>query len=165
MKIHHKKFIFLAVFLIFVLALVLLFILSPNRELEINEIKAYFRATVSLNFHPDFENAEKIVIGGPAIHMSYYDTLENGHAIYLTKTHIEQITNYLNGLKLAKAQEDELPNQSPDYFIYYYNEKGIIKRFTVHGEVFIKDLEEKKLYRIKNTKMGIMEGLENLEFV
>ena len=159
----HKKFIFLLVILVFVFALVFPF-LSPNWTLEINEIKAYFRPGVSLDFHPDFENVEKVVIGGPAVQMSHYDTSENGNAVYLTKMHIRQITDYLNEQEFVKTQEDELPNKSPDYFINYYDEKGIIKRFTIYGEVFIKDLEEEKLYRIKNTKKGIMEGLKNLEF-
>ena len=96
--------------------------------------------------------------------MSYYDTSENGNAIYLPKVYIKQIINYLNGLKLVEVQEDELPNKSPDYFIYYYDGKDVMKRFIIYGEVFIKDLENKKLYRVKNPKPGIITGLENLTF-
>ena len=164
MKNISKKIVFSlsSVIIIFTLVLGLGLVLSPNRELEIDEIKAYFRPTVSLDFQPDFENVIKIVIDGK-VYMPYCDTYEKGNAVYKTKVHIEQITNYLNELKLVEAQKEELPNKSPDYFIYYYDKSDVIKRFVIYGDVFIEDLEDKKLYRVKNTKSGIITGLENLK--
>lgn len=137
---------------------------SGNGKLIFNEIVAYFCPTVYLNYNPNVSNISEIQIGG-TVSMSYYDCMEYGNFIYTKENNIKMITNYLNTLLLVESTEDELPNNSPDAFIQYFDDKGnLIKNFIIYGQVFIRDVNNDKLYRIKKTKIGIIEGLEKLEF-
>lgn len=138
--------------------------LSENGDLALNEIKAYFRRTVYLDFHPNVDEIYEIQVGG-TVSLQIYDSYERDCAIYNTTRHIEQITDYLTTLKLAEATEEELPNKSCDSFIQYYDKNGtLIRNFLIYGEIFIKDVNNKKIYRIKSTGSGIIDGLEELDF-
>ena len=135
---------------------------DSNGELQKNEIKAYFRPTVYLDYHPDLNEVSEIKIGG-TISMSY----ESVKSVYIfnQKQYIEQITDCLNSLKLAEVKDDELPNKSPDSFVQYYDNNGeLVKNFIIYGTVFIKDVDCQKLYRIKYTNYDIVSQLENLKF-
>lgn len=138
---------------------------SSNDKLMRNEIKAYFRPTIYLDYHPNVDEINMIQMGGtismPSCDLRKYD----GVALYNTKQHMEQITNYLNAIPLVWAAEDELPNLSPDAFIQYFDDRGdLVQNFTIYGQVFIRDVNQKKLYRIKKSSTGIITGLEKLEF-
>lgn len=120
-----------------------------NSKLFQNEIKAYFKPTVHLDYHPNIDNIGEIQIGG-IISTSNYDKFENGHAVYADKYNINTITNYLNKIPLVTCDESELPNLSPDSYIQYFDTEGnIIKNFTVFGTIFIKDVNDNRVYRIK----------------
>lgn len=162
----NKKMFVLPIFGIIILGFCIWFMLtsSSNGELALSEIKAYFRHTVNLNFHPDLGEISEVQIGG-AISMLGYESTKYGNAIYNKKQHMEQITDYLNTISLVESMEDELPNKSPDVFIQYFDDKGnLIKNFIIYGQVFIKDVNNKKLYRIKKPNIGIIKGLEKLDF-
>lgn len=134
---------------------------SNKNDLNLNEIKAYFKHTIFLDYHPDIDEIYEVQIGG-AINLSSYDATRHGNAIYNKKHNIEQITNYLNLISLVEATEDELPNKSPDSYIQYFDNNGqIVGSFIIYGQIFIKDIINKKLYRIKKTKTGIVKGLED----
>lgn len=135
---------------------------SDNANLELNEIKAYFRPNISLTYYPNIVEISEVRIGGTAS-MPYYDMFEHGCAIYNNKNNIEQITDYLNDLNLVNSSEDELPNKSCDSFIQYYDNNGnLVKNLLIYGEIFVKDVNNNKIYRIKKTNVGIIEGLEML---
>lgn len=129
--------------------------LSDNYKLDMNEIKAYFKTTVHLDYQPDIEKIKEIQIGGTF--STFYK------AVYTDKIYIEEITHYLNNLELVKANADELPNKSPDSYVQYYdNDETLVGNFVIYGEVFIKDVNHQQLYRIKTTHEGIVEGIEKL---
>ena len=87
-----------------------------------------------------------------------------GDAAYTKRQNIEKITDYLHGLKLASASDEELPNMSADASITYYNKANEkVKTFIIYGQVFIKDLENGTLYRVKYNSQ-IISGIENLPF-
>lgn len=137
---------------------------NPNHELVLNEFKAYSRETVYLDFKPNIEKISEIQVYSN-IDISTYDAQKNGNIIYNTKKHMETVIGYLNDMKLVDAAEDELPNQSADGSISFYdNEKNVVKNLVLYGEVFIKDLSNDRLYRKKYTRTGIIEGLNNIEF-
>lgn len=138
--------------------------LSDNGKLELGTIGACYRETVYLNYHPYMENIGEIHIGG-TVSMPFCDTSELGKAIYNKKEHIKKITDYLNAVPLVKASEDELPNKSPDSYIQYFDDKGaLINNFIIYGQIFLKDVNNNKLYRIKEYDSGLIEGLEKLNF-
>ncbi|MCH5211748.1 MAG: hypothetical protein J1G06_01920 [Oscillospiraceae bacterium] len=134
---------------------------NPNRELDLAEYKAKFRLTKHLSDIPQSDNIYIEVKG--VIDLNTYDKKDGDRAIYNTTDNIKKINKYLKHMRLAVAYEDELPNQSPDTFITYYDKEGnILKNYIIYGEVFIKDLQADRLYRIKNPNKGIIEGLEDL---
>lgn len=135
-----------------------------NLELEINELKAYFRERAYLDYYPNPEEIGRIEIGG-MISMSEYDEKIKGTSVYTGKEHIKQITDYLNGIVLVEAEEEELPNKSPDSSIAYIDNNGNKdKLFVIYGRAFIKDENTGKLYRAKNAHMDFVQGLENMDF-
>lgn len=136
---------------------------SPNSKLFQNEIKAYFKPTVHLDYHPNIDNIERIQIGG-IISMSHYDKLENGNAVYTDKGNINMITDYLNKIPLVMCDETELPNISSDSYIQYVDTDGdIVKNFTVFGMSFIKDVSDNQVYRIKYNGNKVFEKFEKLK--
>ena len=137
---------------------------SPNGKLIKDEIRASFRKTVPLEFYPDINKISKITISSTRLR-SNYSSCENGTVVYNKKEQIEQITEYLNGLELVEAKEDEIPSKSPDSYIQYISEKdNVVQSFTMYGDTFIKNGNNKRLYRVKHRNNGIIEGFENLEF-
>lgn len=159
-----RKILFILILSIIVLCICLFFSCSSsdNANLELNEIKAYFRPNISLTYYPNIVEISEVRIGGTAS-MPYYDMFEHGCAIYNNKNNIEQITDYLNNLNLVNSSEDELPNKSCDSFIQYYDNNGnLVKNLLIYGEIFVKDVNNNKIYRIKKTNVGIIEGLEML---
>ena len=144
----------------------------------LGELKAYFQRTISLNFHPNMDKVSEVQIGGAvsmtfydtynygnAVSMTFYDTYNYGNAVYNKKHHMEQITDYLNTLPLVESTVDELPNKSSDAFIQYYDEEGnLAHNFVLYGQIFIKDVNNQKLYRVKRNGGGIIEKLEKLNF-
>lgn len=138
--------------------------LLNNYKLELNEIKAYFKDQVHLDYYPDLEKIDSIQIGG-AISMIWYDKKTKGNSIYTEKKNLKQITDYLNNLSLVESTEDELPNKSPDIYIQYFDiNNNLDKNFVIYGRVFIKDVNNKMIYRIKNANTDIVQGLEQLDF-
>lgn len=137
---------------------------SSNGGLALSELKACFKDTVKLDYLSEIEEISEIQIGG-AISMSYQDTTKYGNSVYNEKQSIKQITNYLNTISLVEASEDELQNKSPDAYIQYFGyEGGLLRNFIIYGQVFIKDVNTDRLYRIKGFDTGIIEGLEKLTF-
>ena len=137
---------------------------NPNYELMMNELKAKLRKSVHLDFEPDPDSIGELKVYG-VIDPTGFDKQEHGDAVYTDKDKIQIITDYLNGLKLAEASDDELPNISADAGIAYYDNDGReLKHYIIYGQVFIKDYGTEKLYRIKTTSTGIIEGLEKLDF-
>lgn len=135
-----------------------------NNTLMLGELKAYFQRTISLNFHPNMDKVSEVQIGG-AVSMTFYDTYKYGNAVYNKRHHMEQITDYLNTLPLVESTVDELPNKSSDAFIQYYDEEGnLAHNFVLYGQIFIKDVNNQKLYRVKRNGGGIIEKLEKLNF-
>lgn len=135
-----------------------------NNTLMLGELKAYFQRTISLNFHPNMDKVSEVQIGG-AVSMTFCDTYKYGNAVYNKRHHMEQITDYLNTLPLVESTVDELPNKSSDAFIQYYDEEGnLAHNFVLYGQIFIKDVNNQKLYRVKRNGGGIIEKLEKLNF-
>lgn len=154
--------IFLLVIVLLCISALIMDINSPNGELIKDEIRAYFRKTVSLDFHSDINKIGKITISS-VILRSKYTSGENGMVVYNKKEQIEQITEYLNSLKLVEAKEDEIPSRSPNSYIQYIDKKdNIVQSFTIYGDTFIKNGNNKRLYRVKNPNRGIIDGLEKL---
>lgn len=137
---------------------------DPNCDLEVNEIKAYFRNSVSLEYNPNMDEIGEVQIGG-TIRMKSCDLTERGNAVYNNQQHIEQITKCLNDMVLVEAAEDELPNKSPDSYVQYYDNVGVlVKNLVIYGRVFIEDVKNSKLYRIKKFNTDIIRELESLDF-
>ena len=161
-----KKIFLISIFSFLILGVGLRFVLtsSPNSKLALDEIKACFRQTIPLEFHPDLNKTSKVIISS-VLFEPHYNSTEDGIAVYTQKRHVEQITDYLKTLTFVEAKEDEIPNKSPDGYIQFIgNKNNLIQSFTIYGDLFIKNGNNNKLYRIKNTKLGIIGGLENLDF-
>ena len=127
-------------------------------------MKAYFRNTVHLNLQLNVNEISEIQIGGAAS-LSVYDSFEHDCAIYKIKENIELITQYLNSLELAESNKEELPNISCDSFIQYYDINGnLTENLLIYGEIFIENVNDKKIYRIKNTNLDIIDGLKKVGF-
>ena len=134
---------------------------NPNRDLARDEYMANFRLTRHLSDVPKSDNVYIEVRG--VINLNTCDKKDGDTAIYNTTGNIKKINRYLKHMRLAVAYEDELPNESADAFITYYdNEGNKLKTYIIYGQVFIKDLQADRLYRIKNPYKGIIRGLENL---
>lgn len=136
---------------------------DPNYELEMSEIKAYFKKTVYLDYAPEYDKISEIQIYSLA-EMQNCDKYRDGNAIFNTKDHIKSITECLNSIKLVEASYDDLPNKSADCSIRYYdNEGNMVMQFVLYGGVFINDVYNDKLYRTKYTKDDIIEAISTLE--
>lgn len=145
------------------IAATILFFSGDNAELARDEVKAWFRPSVSLDFYPDLNDVGSVQIGG-AITMNSYENKVHGDAEYRKKQNIEILTDYLNNLNLVYAEERELPNMSADAAIVYYDNSDVpIRKFIIYGQVFIRDLEDKTLYRVKYNPC-IIEDIEALQF-
>ena len=134
-----------------------------NWNLIVNEFKTYFRPEITLQYEPAYDDIKEIQIGG-AITMSSYDVKEHGCYIYTKIEHMNQITEYLNKLNLVEADRSELPNMSADAAVQYYNDNGLVRNYLIYGQVFIEDVMDNHLYRLKSSKQGIIKGLECMEF-
>ena len=135
---------------------------DPNNDLVLDELNAYFKETVYLKYTPNFDQIGEVQIYSTT-KMNHYDEYINGNMVYSTQAHIKAITDCLNNIKLVEASYDELPNTSADSSIRYYdNEKNIVGDFVLYGGVFIKDIYEDKLYRIKYTGSNIIDELNDL---
>ena len=140
---------------------------DPNNDLVLDELNAYFKETVYLKYTPNFDHIGEVQIYSTT-KMNNYDEYINGNMVYSTQAHIKAITDCLNNIKLVEASYDELPNTSADSSIRYYdNEKNIEKETGIqtrylYGGVFIKDIYEDKLYRIKYTGSNIIDELNDL---
>ena len=132
-----------------------------NGKIIKDEIKAYFRPTVHIDYKPSDNQIKTIEIGGTPS-MKICDLYkEDGTAVYNTNQHIERITKYINSLILVQATDDELPNMSPDTVIKYLDDKGeAVQTFIIFGQIFIKDCNNDKLYRVKSSAKGIVNELE-----
>lgn len=118
--------------------------------------------TVYLNYIPDYEQIREVQVYS-LTEMKCYDEYENGNAIYRTNTHIQEITDYLNNIKLVEASYDELPNISADGSIRYCdNKNSVVKLFALYGGYYIEDVYNDKLYRTKGT-FDIIESLSSLD--
>lgn len=136
---------------------------SPNSQQMKNEIKAYFKPTVYLDYNPCIDEIGKIKIGG-TISMSYYDEMENRNAVYTNLHNIDKVTNYLKSIPLVNADKNELPNMSPDSYIQYYDKDGNqIKNLIIFGKTFIKDVDSNKIYKIKYNGAKVLKKLEKLK--
>ena len=162
-----RKKIFITTLIVTITILVYLCVslmMSPNGKLTLNEMKAYFRNTVHLNLQLNVNEISEIQIGGAAS-LSVYDSFEPDCAIYKIKENIELITQYLNSLELAESNKEELPNISCDSFIQYYDINGnLTENLLIYGEIFIENVNDKKIYRIKNTNLDIIDGLKKVGF-
>lgn len=136
---------------------------NPNYDLELNEIRSYFKKTVYLNYIPDYEQISEVQVYS-LTEMKHYDEYEKGNSIYKTQLHIQEITKSLNSIKLVEATYDELPNKSADSSIRYYdNRNSLVKLFVLYGGCYIKDVYNDRLYRTKGAT-DIIESLSKLEF-
>lgn len=134
---------------------------NPNRDLALAEYKAKFRRTKHLIDLPEEDNVYIEIRG--VINLDIYDKKDRDIVIYNTADNIKKINKYLKHMKLTVAYEYELANQSPDVLITYYDNDGSeLKTYFLYGQVFIKDLQAERIYRIKNPNKGIIDGLEDL---
>lgn len=135
-----------------------------NGNLIMSEIKTNFRHTVFLDYYPESDTIKEVEIGG-AINMTDCDLKKNGNSIYNQKQHIEQITDYLNTIALVNSTKEELPNKSPDSYIQYFDNNGILMgNFLIYGQAFIEDAINDKVYQVKRNKASIIQELEKVDF-
>lgn len=135
-----------------------------NGNLIMSEIKTNFRHSVFLDYYPESDTIKEVEIGG-AINMTDCDLKKNGNSIYNQKQHIEQITDYLNTIALVSSAKEELPNKSPDSYIQYFDNNGILTgNFLIYGQAFIEDAINDKVYQVKRNKASIIQELEKMDF-
>ena len=149
---------------------------DPNRELIVDKLKSIIRPTVYLDCEIKFEEIEEMHILTSVI-LPNADKVEPiGYGdvhiyIYTNPQNIKKIMDYVCNLKLAKAEESEISNRSPDGSdITLYLKNGVKTNFiTVYYDEFIRDMQFKEtnesgpLYRIKIG--NVIGGIRKLDLV